>query len=453
MLALVAALFSGCSSNKGKEEVLKEMGSEEEVTIKVMYWDESYFNMKYGNLFTSKFPNINIEVVSALSVMADPSIDQKEALRKFIDEQQPDVLLLDASEFAEFAQNGELYELSGVIRQDQFDLDGMLPAVIDLLKDKGSGNLYGLAPSFYSLALYYNADLFQEHGVELPRNGMTWEEVFKLAEAFPQEENDENRIYGFYISPSYFNLINSVGATYGSMFVNPEEELVTFDSESWKQSYELAINALKSGSIHINDQSQIMSGSIEDIFKNEKFTVGKAAMTINAPVEMLMMSQASSFMKDYKPFNWGVVTMPIDPTDPTTTVGMSLNEIFAINAKSNHLRAAWEFVKYVNSAEMAKIQAQTMDGSLPTRTEFIKDKENHDLSAFYALKPKFDYLETYGQVPSSFIQRFAGIVDKETKAVLENNKSIEDAIRDIQEQGQSSYLDALEEQKKEKENK
>lgn len=445
VVVMLGVLVSSCTNKK--DIVLEGLDPNREVTIKVLYYTENAFWQKYGNLFMSKFPNITVEVIEMVVVFRDPELDFETALRNLIVERKPDVLLLGPIEYEEMARNGELYELSGVIVQEQFDLDGFLPSVLDLLKEKGDGRLYGLAPTFRSEALFYNIDLFHTYGIELPRNGMTWEEVFQLAAAFPRDGDPENRIYGIHRSRftlSHFTMIKEVGKSYGLSYVDLEEGVVTFNTEGWRKSYELVVDALKSGVIYYTNQLGT-GGKMEEIFKDEMFTMGRAAMTVTKPGQIGDITAVTNHLKGYEPFDWGVVTIPVDPMSPT--INMFLNEIYAIHTESNELRAAWELVKYINSEEMAKIQGKTFDGNLLTRTEFIEAPDQRDISAFYSLQPDLDDQYFHSRLPSGFYGQFSEIVERETEAVLAGEKSIEDALRAIQEDGQKAYDWALEEQR------
>src|SRR5690606_23647078 len=99
--------------------------------------------------------------------------------------------------YAQLVEEGGVMELETMIKKDGFDTDGMHPAVIELLKEQGGGQLYGLAPTFSSSALFYNADLFEEHGIEPPSDRMSWQDVMQLAARFPTGGSEEERIYGF----------------------------------------------------------------------------------------------------------------------------------------------------------------------------------------------------------------------------------------------------------------
>lgn len=126
LVLLSAILLSGCTLGGGKQT--EEWGEEESATIKVMYYDEQSFFQTYGNLFYAKYPNINLEVVSTQEIYK-PDTDYREEFRKFIEEKQPDILMLSADEYEKYAAEGYLTDLDSLIKQSNFDLDGILPGV------------------------------------------------------------------------------------------------------------------------------------------------------------------------------------------------------------------------------------------------------------------------------------------------------------------------------------
>lgn len=72
-----------------------------------------------------------------------------------------------------------------------------MPRLIDMLRERGGGSLYGLIPFFYPSVIFYNAELFREHGIEPPHNKMSWKETLELAKSFAGIGSGENQIYGF----------------------------------------------------------------------------------------------------------------------------------------------------------------------------------------------------------------------------------------------------------------
>ncbi|WP_051107715.1 ABC transporter substrate-binding protein [Paenibacillus fonticola] len=217
---LVSACIGGDSKSEGG---LRPLPQGEEPTIKVMYYyDESEFFRDYGTLFVSKFPNINVEVLNMQSLENWGSLTDED-IYKFIEEEKPDVLLLGTNQYEKLAGEGKLYALDPLITQDKFDLEGINPSIVKLLRDKGGGSLYGLTPTFNSQALIYNVDLFQKYGIEPPTDSMSWEEVFALANRFSTNGGDQNRVYGFGLPDysDYADLAYTIGLSNELRMVKP----------------------------------------------------------------------------------------------------------------------------------------------------------------------------------------------------------------------------------------
>src|SRR5690606_22109022 len=137
---------------------------------------------QYGMLFYALHPNIEVEVVSTQNLRPGPEDDYQEMLTKFIEDEQPDILMIDSSQYEEFARDGKIASLEPYITKDKFDLEGLVPGMIDFMKEKGGGEVYGLSPQFYSQAVYYNKDMFDQYNIEYPTDKMSWEGLLQLAQ-------------------------------------------------------------------------------------------------------------------------------------------------------------------------------------------------------------------------------------------------------------------------------
>lgn len=446
LVLLSAILLSGCTLGGGKQT--EEWGEEETATIKVMYYDEQSFFQTYGNLFYAKYPNINLEVVSTQEIYK-PDTDYREEFRKFIEEKQPDILMLSADEYEKYAAEGYLTDLDSLIKQSNFDLDGILPGVIDYLKSRGDGKLYGMSPTFNGQALFYNKDLFQQVGVPLPRDQMSWQEVFDLAGRFSGTNEDGQKIYGLslgnYTTPDY--AIRMVGETMRQTYVNPDSMAVTVNTDSWRQIFQMVLDAYQSGALH---QEEMESGprsfyTMEDYFKEQVFIGGRAAMSVDYFYALGNLQRAKDVLQDKIP-DWGIVTVPVDPSNPDSSSFFSLNQIFAINAKTSNPRAAWEFIKYLSGDEYARVISRSLgNNGLPVRTEYIKDPEDRNIQAFYKLKPEETSLySNYDKLPAAFLSSLNQMIREELELVMKNEKSVDEALNDIQEKGQAELNQAKE---------
>lgn len=454
---LVAAAIglAGCEMG-GSEAKLKELGKDEKATIKVVSTiDERMFSQQYGQLFLVKYPNIDIQYVSTQGIVKyGPDTDFNKEYEKFIDEQKPDVMILSTDLYEKMAENGKLYDLEPVIRQDKFDLQGILPSVVDTIKSRSGGKLHGLSPNFSSQALFYNKTLFDKHGIPYPKDEMTWEELFELARRFPTTGDETSRAYGFSMGnmDSLFRLVLMIGTTKGFNFVDPSSLTMTIKTDGWKQAAQLGLDAFRSKAVHRpNPQQPFRGGTIEEFYKQDPFIGGKAAMIMKGTFELENMRQAKATLRDQMP-EWDLVTLPVDPANPGMTSTLTVNQIFAVNAQSPNIRAAWEFVKYINSDEYARVTSKTPAlGNLTTRTSYLKDTEGRNIAAFYKIKGNNAALsKAMSNIPQTFIGQLYANAEAEFKDALDGKKTIDEALQSIQDKGQAELTKAkqAEEQKK-----
>lgn len=442
MLAL-----AGCDpSTETKEAALKELGKDENATIKVMSdLDERSFDQQYGQLFSAKFAGIDIELLSTRgAIKYGTAREMNKSYETFIDEHKPDVVMVSQDLYGELAASGKLYDIEPVVKQDKFDLDGILPTVLAAIRSEGGGKLYGLAPGFSAQALFYNKTMFDSQGIPQPHDGMTWEQVLELAKRFPTTGNEETRSYGLSLNTgdSLFRFIMMLGTTQGLTFVDSAGETLTMKSDGWKKVSEQALDAFQSKAVYRANES-FRGGSMEEFYKQDPFIGGKVAMTVNGTYYLDNLKRAQTDLRGKLP-QWDLVSMPIHPGNPESAATLTLGTIFAIPAQSANVRAAWEFVKYVNGEEYARVTSKSFRmGTLSSRIAYAKDPDGHHLEAFYKAGGSAPSLvKSMANVPESFIGQLFGIAETEFKDALEGRKTIDDALQVIQEKGQAELIKA-----------
>jgi multiple sugar transport system substrate-binding protein len=469
-LVLVVVL-SGClsSGNKKNSAAFGSLSREDKGSLKIAYFDDQAFYMQYGNAFQAMFPNIQLEVVSTQSVFdaADPVTE----MEKLLDEQKPDAIYLTEEQYSALAKKGKLYDLDAVVKQDEFDLDSFLPSVIGLLKANGGGKLYGLSPDFTSQALYYNKDLFDKYGIPYPKDGMSWEEVMRLASRFPVKKDGNDALYGLFQSSDTTNpaeLIRTIGEAKGLLYADADAKTVSVDTPEWKSIFQLVTDGYKSGSISMPSDSSSGAGGGSMTMRgmggrktmrfgpdSMGFMTGQAAMAIDGPMLKDMMGMEKN-MKDgggpsisvkggdgpkpFKDINWDVVTVPTDPSQPDVSGGIHLESVFSINASSENLPAAWEFLKYANGEQLAK-SISKMSPTLSARTAYKNEVEGKNIDAFYAIGANEQSL--LHTLPEGFAKSFADLASEQIKKVVEGTQSVDEALKKIQTQGQDLLTKAI----------
>jgi multiple sugar transport system substrate-binding protein len=434
-ITLFTGLLAGCSTggNVSKENV--------KTSIKVMYYDERSFYQQYGMLFAAMNPNIEIQVVSTQSIYNEQNKDMKKAMQEFIDKQKPDVLMLSTDEYKRMAGEGKLYNLESLIKKDKFDLEGIVPGIIDYIKGQSDGILYGLSPNFYSQALFYNKDLFTKYKVPFPEDRMSWESLLQLAARFPTTGTKENRIYGLKpgYNPNLYYFGLSIGTSQGLSYINPSTKQLTFNTDSWKAAFETANKAMKSGTLYTENpnSSMVQNSTYESYLLRDPFIGGKVAMTMDGNYLMDQIKEAKNVIKEKGIQNWDVVTVPVNPQQPDESTAMSINQIFAIDAKSSNAEAAWKFISYVNGDEFARVTSKVQNGGFPVRTQYLDKGDGHHMEAFYTLKPaQSNMYKDFDKLPQQFLMKFDGVTQQEMQGVTDGKLTIAEALDNIQAKGQ-----------------
>ncbi|MNH93709.1 Bacterial extracellular solute-binding protein [compost metagenome] len=427
VVILVSILLTACSSTP-KQTIQYEADSQMQATITVMYsGGPETFNYYHGNLFHAKYPNIEVKVIGFWT-----------DVEKVLEEQKPDVLLLPYADYVKFMDEGKLYDLNNMITDDAFNLEGINQDIIGFLRDSGGGKLYGLPPYFENEALFYNKDLFDKYQVPYPEDGMTWEEVFQLAKRFPKEDG----VSGFFtdhISTLRYRMEESQGL----QRVNPKEMKMTVNTGSYKKMFETLVDAHQSNALEIKDYGWD---------RYDPFITGKSAMTmdyyyyLNNKIYAVKTERGDDFH-----LNWDVATAPVGESNREAAPFFRIHGIYAVNANTSEAQAAWEFVKFINSEEVAKMKSRTTTHAIPTRTDYMYNPDGKRMEVFYknlnmdwALKD----IRQERKVPDKFYSILGTIMDSEFMAASRGEKSVDGALQSIQERGQEELDKQLAEKNK-----
>lgn len=428
LFAFSIVSIAGCQENS--IDPVDTFDPNQPIKLKVMFPDNDYFYQRYGNILSGKFPNLEFEVIRRASGTIE---DQK----KQIIETQPDVLLLSSHLLEKLSDEGALMDLDSLIQRDKFDLSGIYSSVIEMLREGGRGKLYGLAPEFSSSVLYYNKDLFQQYGVDMPKDRMSWDDVLKLAQRFPTEGSEGERIYGYEPTSGQglFNFVLNIGTTIGLTPISSDGSSIVIASDNWKKVIESVMQAYQSDVLHFP------TGSIIDEIKNDLFLEGRVAMKKQTFFYYSLIEERKQTQKNNKPLHFDVVTVPVDTANPDMTDTLYLGSIYAVNNNSSYKQAAWEVVKYINSEEHAKLESKMLHAQMPVRKAYVPSNDDINIEPFFALRPSIKRWSD-GNLTPEFNQSFNELATKELLFVADGTKSLDDALETLQTEGQQ-LLDSL----------
>ena len=163
--------------------------------------------------FHEEYPNITVEIET---IAIDDYFTQMQT--RVVGGTAPDCYELNIENFASYANNGVLAEITGV---DLSSLDETALSAFNV-----NGTQYGLPGNFSNVVLIYNKDLFDQANIDYPNADWTQEDVQEAAEAIRALGDD---IYGYY-QPLTYNEFYKACAQFGGSLLNEDRTEFTINS-------------------------------------------------------------------------------------------------------------------------------------------------------------------------------------------------------------------------------
>ncbi|WP_284642085.1 extracellular solute-binding protein [Paenibacillus silviterrae] len=398
--------------------------------LKVAYYDKQAFDLQYGDYYAVMFPNLEIEVIETKPASSAGG-DRLRELERLLDREQPDLLLLDKNSYGRLAGLGKLISLDPMIQKDRFDIESMLPASVQLLRSKGKGQLYGLAPQFSNSVLYYNKELFDRYGIPYPNEKTTWEDFYRVAARFGGKQ-EEPKVYGYHFPfmSSVYNMVFQAGRMQGLSFWTEDGSRATVNTPSWRRVVQSVKEAVRSGSTPAPADAMKQRWEKEDLDKTDLFGQGRAAMTINTTWQIDQLKRSGSKV------SWDIAPLPAAEGGKRYSPDFSLSPIYSIYAGAGNVEAAWQVIRYFHSTEAAKVERKTSQALL-TRQGFVGQEEGRSLRIFYDVA----YDEAADQalhapLPFSFYEGFDRLAEEELDAIMQGHATVEQGLQRLEQRVQ-----------------
>ncbi|MFC7343492.1 ABC transporter substrate-binding protein [Saccharopolyspora griseoalba] len=280
------------------------------------------------------------------------------ALRMASSRSLPDVLMLDNPDLPQFADTSALVPLTDL----GVGAEGMAANITGTGRYRGE--LYGVAPTVNTLALYYNEDILRAAGVRPPR---TWDELRRSARELTTAQH---RGIGFSAYASFEGAYQFLAF----LWPNGGDER-RLDSPQVAGALRLWTDLVRSGAA----PQSVLNWEQGDV-KNQ-FTAGRLAMMVNG-------SWQAAEIRETPGLNWGVVPIPVPRpgAPPATALG---GEVMTIpKTEPWRQRKAAELVRCMNTekAQMAVARAANRVPSRPAAAAKLHPQVP-DLQVFYDTAP------------------------------------------------------------------
>ncbi|MDZ4765806.1 MAG: sugar ABC transporter substrate-binding protein [Chloroflexota bacterium] len=271
----------------------------------------------------------------------------------------PDVFWIPGSDIATFAEAGVILNLSeAAMGMEGFDVNVFYSQQVEQLTfnpdamtmGADSGALWGLPRDASAMALYYNADLFEEAGIDTPDEQLAagtwdWDAFRESSEAISALSTGDNQVYGFGMNGWWANWLLFVNST-GSRYFNADssacgfEEPGTTDAMAYMQGLYADELAVPFGS---DSEPPFVAGNV-GMFLNGRWATPNAIAQIE--------------------FDWNVTEVPAAPS------GERSNWLFwgayVVNANTANPEAAFDLVTRLTSTEVQS-QVTALGANIPSR--------------------------------------------------------------------------------------
>ncbi|MDD9269159.1 ABC transporter substrate-binding protein [Paenibacillus sp. GCM10023248] len=216
-LALTLTLAAGCTdeaapspSGTGAPNSPQAQSSPENELFIYTVWPAYYvkeeiFQKQIGDYIKKKFPNITIKHVH----WDNPGRQYKDLIAAGT---IPDIIMDDTRMNVQryLIDNDLQYDISELIKKYNFDTSKLNPAFMAQMKNlTPEGKIYGLPFFNNDFALFYNKDIFDKFGVDYPKDGMTYDEIYEMAKKLTRVEGDIT-YKGFSQNPGHYLNFNQL---------------------------------------------------------------------------------------------------------------------------------------------------------------------------------------------------------------------------------------------------
>jgi len=273
----------------------------------------------------------------------------------------PDVFTADMPAVSALVQRGFLMDLTDAVG----DISSMhMPASMEAVTV--NDRIYALPVSTSTMVMYYNADLLEAAGIELPGrmpdDRLTWGQVVEMGQQAQQSGarwgllwDQVSRIY------QHQTLPESLG---GGSGINPENELsLAITNDAWVEAFEFYAEAFESG---LSPRGVPGPGQTAELF-----AAGEVAFFAGGPwwVPRLFASKADLNFS-FTPYPYFEGGVPVTPTGSWA---------WGINPNTEHMEVALDFLRFASLTEEGALAAASRQPIPPANVEALQTYINQPL--------------------------------------------------------------------------
>jgi multiple sugar transport system substrate-binding protein len=250
----------------------------------------------------------------------------------------PDVFELNYENFVTYAANGTLLDVSDYLSPDA----PFYPRALEAFQYEGAQ--LALPATFSTVLLYYNADLFDQAGIEYPTADWTWEDARAAAQAIRALGED---IWGVFSPVQFWEFYKKAAQNGECEFFNEDMTESTINSAACVETLETMISFL-------TDDLMPTADELSGVSDGDLFASGKLGMIVTGIWMIPAFAEA--------PFNWDVQLEPM--------LNQHAHHFFAngvaVSATTQNPEAAAAWAQFLAGSEVAANVRVESNWELPT---------------------------------------------------------------------------------------
>ena len=347
---MTCSLLAGCGSSKtgagssesadsagsGTEQnaAAADTGSGEKTNLKFYIWsDEENYISKVVEQYNAQSDSVHVEMIS----IANDSYDDKLKVMMAAGDEADIVDIRGLAQVTQYRDTGSLMDLTDLVKNSELDIS-KYGAMWD--SSYPDGQIFALPTRTTCWMLFYNPDLLEEAGVEMPEQ-LNWTEYAEMAKKLKKGDGPDKQWGGYWV-----DWHTQFMATQQGVYVNADDVSAVQESlEMLNQLYNVDKTHMSLGEMKATDTQYLAD------FENKR----AALMPQGEWMINMLLNDISAGKTDV---NWEIATMPIpDGVEPGTTWGQF--QFAGITSTTKHPEESFDFLKYLCAPEGAAIYAST----------------------------------------------------------------------------------------------
>lgn len=357
LLSLISAgILTGCvSANDHTDNALKKSG---ENKIEIEFWH--CMGSSNGDLLeklTDEFNQSQDEIYVKAVHQGSYIKGKAEFLAALSAGDAPVVAQVEIGDIGVFAEADQLVDMQKYVDAEQEMIEDFLPGLLDA--SYYDSELIALPHSRSIPVMYYNKDLFREHGLDADKPPADWQELQQAAKKL-----SKNGTYGYSCPLDSWYYAALMMCSDGQLY-DEDMKTIGFLGEAGTAPLYLWENMVADGTMYIpSGQDYNSSEACRNIFAE-----GATAIIMQSSAQLKGLEQTCEF-------EVGVAPIPVNTSRLYPTGGANL--VMFEGHTDEEQNAGWEFIKFMLDTKHAAAWANGT-GYLPVRKSCMESESYKEI--------------------------------------------------------------------------